>query len=691
MSDGPRDLSALARRAGLQEHWIDAHQQPQRVEPASLRRLLKALGLPADTDADVAASHAALDAEDSAQEPLRVARAGDAILLAGWRADAASLSDEDGGEAHAVMLEPAAGGACLRLVAPPGYYTLRQAGRDPQRLAITPRAPDMAALLGRDAPRSWGLMAQVYSLRRGDPDPWRRTWGHGDLGTVAELARQLGQAGADVLALNPLHAMFSASPEVCSPYSPSNRYFLNVLYAAPGMVLGENALRHAVADLPAGDWQALDDATVIDWPRAAAVKMRVLRKLHEQFAHRDAKHQRDYQAYREKQGARLRDHATFEALHHHQREASLPWTHWPSDWSHSRSTAVRNFARAHAREVDFHCFAQWLTAATLARAQAAAVDAGMGVGLLSDLAVGVSPAGSQVWSDPDSFLQGVSVGAPPDIYQPLGQSWGLAALSPRALRQRGYEPFIGVLRAALAQTGGTRIDHILGMERLWLVPEGGTPADGAYLNLPGDALLGLIALEAWRHRALVIGENLGTVPLGFDARMREHGIAGMNVLWFMREPEASRPVFLSVEEWPVEAAALTTTHDLPTLSGWWKGTDIQQRDQAGRLRADQTASALLQERDAEKQALWQTLGETPPLPARAPTDTLLRFVASAPCALVLAAMEDIADVDEAPNVPGTVTEFPNWRRRLPGDTLRALQSPPWQARLEALRQGRGAR
>ncbi|MVW73206.1 4-alpha-glucanotransferase [Bordetella sp. 15P40C-2] len=688
MTTRARDLSALAQRAGLQEHWIDAHKTTQRMEAASLRVLLKALGLPADNDDDVAASHAALDAEARAQDPLQVQRAGSVAVLSGWREGAAELIAEDGGEMYAVTLESHEGGACLRLSAPPGYYTLRQAGREPQRLAITPRAPDMAALLGRDAPRSWGLMAQVYSLRRCDPDPVRGTWGYGDLGTVAELSQRLGAAGADVLALNPLHAMFSAQPGSCSPYSPSNRFFLNVLYAAPAMVLGEAAVRQSLSAMPQTDLATLDRASVIDWPRAAATRMQVMRELHSRFGEMDAKHQRDYRAYCERHGQRLRDHAVFEALHGSQGDPSTLWTGWQTGWQNPRSPSVREFARQHAREIDFHCFAQWLTAASLARAQAAAIDSGMCIGLLSDLAVGVSPGGSQVWSDPESFLQGVSVGAPPDLYQPRGQSWGLAALSPRALQQRGYEPFIGVLRAALAQTGGTRIDHILGMERLWLVPEGGTPAEGAYLNLPGEALMGLIALEAWRHRGLVIGENLGTVPPGFDERMAEHGIAGMNVLWFMREPTSTRPVFLGTEDWPVEAAALTTTHDLPTLSGWWKGTDILQREQAGRLRDDESAASLLQERQSEKQALWDTMQEETALPDDAPAEALLAFVASTPCELVLAGMEDIAGIDEAPNVPGTVTEFPNWQRRLPGDTLAQFDSAEWQSRLEALRRGR---
>lgn len=685
-------LSALARRCGLQEHWIDAHRQARRVGPEQLRRLLQALGVPCETADDVAAAHAALDTTQQHTPALLVERAGHVLPLPQWREGPADLVSEEDHNAHAVTLEPHAQGAQLRLPVKPGYYELRQAGQTAQRLAVTPRAPDMAALLGRTQPRSWGVMAQVYSLREAHLDPVHRTWGHGDLATVASLAQRLGDAGADVLALNPLHAMFSADPDACSPYSPSNRLFLNVLYAAPAQVLGEAAVRHALDSLPPTDWAALDQGAQINWPRAAEARLQLLRRLHDQFVMMAPSLQRDYWSFCSQQGQPLRDHAIFETLHAAHIAAPgriQPWTAWDKTWRDPRSRHVQDFAAHHAKEVDFHCFAQWMATASLAHAQAAARQAGMGIGLLSDLAVGVSPAGSQVWSDPDSFLHGVSIGAPPDVHQPRGQSWALAALSPSALQRRGYDAFIGVLRAALAHTGGTRIDHILGMERLWLVPENGDPADGAYLRLPADALLGLIALEAWRHRCLVIGENLGTVPAGFDDRLRDHGIGGMNVLWFMRDSESESAPFMPPEQWPSDAAALTTTHDLPTLMGWWHGTDIRQRQDAGRLTQEKTAAQLLQERQADKLALWSQLGDGGPLPASAPLPAMLAFVASAPCALALASLEDIAGLDESPNVPGTTVEFPNWRRRLPGNTITAMDSPPWRDRLQALRQARG--
>lgn len=683
----PAGLSLLAHRCGLSEYWTDALGRQRQVKAESLRALLHAMGVACACDEDIKASTASLDQSSPSQESLRVVQAASTMRLTGLRPGRVELIEE-GADQPARLVDLRAAPHGVRMMAPsrPGYYLLRQTGGPQRRIAVTPQAPDLAALLGRARARSWGLMAQVYSLRQDAADAVQRTWGHGDFATVAELARRLAAEGADVLALNPLHAMNTATPAACSPYSPSSRLFLNVLYGAPALVLGHAAVREALAALPSLDLVALDGNPLIDWPAAAKARLDILGVLHRQFSRQEAALQNDYAGFLRLQGQPLRDHAVFEAISHAQ--AGRPWPQWDSPLRNPRSAAVEAFAAAHPEAVDFHCFAQWVAARSLAQAQSHARAAGMGLGLMSDLAVGVSPAGSQVWSDPASFLQGVSIGAPPDIHQPLGQSWGLAGLSPIELQRRGYEPFLQVLRAALEHTGGARIDHILGFERLWLVPDGGDPAAGAYVRMPAAELLGLTALEAWRHRSLVIGEDLGTLPEDFDQRLRDHGIAGMNVLWFMRANAQPDAPFLAPAQWPAQSAALTSTHDLPTLSGWWHGTDIRQRQQAGRLSAAQMADSLLAERQADKAALWQMMLPEQPLPDAAPAAGLLALVASAPCALSLASLEDIAGEDEAPNVPGTTDEFPNWRRRLPGDTLAGLTRPDWQQRLHAMQAAR---
>jgi len=544
-------------------------------------------------------------------------------------------------------------------------------------------------------------MAQIYSLRTAADSPVQSTWGHGDFGAVRRLAQRLGREGADAVMLSPSHAMFSAEPAACSPYSPSSRLFLNAAYAAPVDVLGEDAVRAAMRRVPGVDWAALDALPEIDWPRAWAARLSLFRVLHEQFSGLGADLQADYRRFLERHGQPLRDHAVFECLQADPAGARTgtggrprPWTQWPPSWRDPRGPEVRRYASGHAREVDFHCFLQWLAAASLAGAQQAASRAGMRIGLMADLAVGTSPGGSQVWSQPDAFLQGVSVGAPPDIYNPLGQDWQLTAFSPVALQAQGQESFLAVLRAGLESVGGLRIDHIAGFERIWVIPEGGSPADGAYLQMPARELLALTALEAWRRKALVVGENLGTVPEGLDAALRRNGILGMDVLWFMRRPapgQAAAPAFLDPAQWSPDAVAMPTTHDLPTLAGWWRGVDIEQRGRASLLGPGETVDALHAQRRRDRCLLWQSVAgaDAADLPQPAPVARMLGFVAAAPGPLMLAPLEDLAGELEAPNVPGTVGEFPNWRRRLPVDAVQACERPPWRERLDAIRHARG--
>ncbi|RII99687.1 4-alpha-glucanotransferase, partial [Achromobacter sp. K91] len=428
-------------------------------------------------------------------------------------------------------------------------------------------------------------------------------------------------------------------------------------------------------------------------------RQRLLRALHRQFrTSGPADARQRYEAYCARRGKALRDHAVFEALHAAQAAHGAdhqPWTQWAAGLRDPDSPEVERYARQHPVEVDFHRYAQWLAAESLDHAQKAARRAGMRVGLIADLAVGDSPDGSHAWSRQTDLMPGLSIGAPPDIHNPQGQNWNLAAFSPRAMHAQGYAAYIDMLRAALAHAGGLRIDHILGMARLWLVPDGLTADAGAYLRYPLRELLALTALEAWRHRALAIGENLGTVPEGFNRELADHGILGMNVLWFMRqEPDAppsapSTPApFLAAGDWPGQAVAMTSTHDLPTLRGWWAERDIDLRAELDLLGGGDDEATLRRNRRMDRSLLAQALGCAAE-PARAPLEDMLRFVSSSPCPLLLVPMEDLAGELEQPNLPGTVDQHPNWRQRLAASSAACFAAPAVQARLQALRTGRG--
>jgi 4-alpha-glucanotransferase len=388
-------------------------------------------------------------------------------------------------------------------------------------------------------------------------------------------------------------------------------------------------------------------------------------------------------------GERLREHALFEASHRHwlaQPEAKWSWRDWPAEWRGAVAPAAANFAAANPREIQFQMFLQWLAARSFAAVQKDARQQGMRIGLISDVAVGMNPGGSHAWSRPQDLLPGLSIGAPPDLFNTRGQDWGLTAFSPQALLATGFEPFIATLRAAMRAAGGVRIDHVMGLTRLWLVPHGASPADGAYLSYPLDDLLRLIALESDRQRAIVIGEDLGTVPPEFRGRMTGAGIAGMDVLWFQRDGRR----FLPPAKWRRDAVAMTSTHDLPTVSGWWSGADIATRAKLGLAEEARERK----ERAQDRKALWASFrkadvatsnGPLPPEPTQA-VDAAIAFTARSPAPLALIPIEDILGLAEQTNLPGTIDEHPNWRRRLDGPSAKLLDRPQARARLKTLRE-----
>jgi 4-alpha-glucanotransferase len=313
------------------------------------------------------------------------------------------------------------------------------------------------------------------------------------------------------------------------------------------------------------------------------------------------------------------------------------------------------------------------------RAQRACRESGMKIGMIADLAIGMDPTGSHAWSRQNDVLHGLSVGAPPDYYSADGQNWGLTTFSPRGLAASGFAPFIETLRANLRHAGGLRIDHVMGMNRLWLIPEGASALEGAYVEFPSETLFRLIALESWRHGALIIGEDLGTLPMGFQDYLGGQGVAGMRVLRFERDGNG----FCQPESWSGQAAAMTSTHDMIATAGWWKGADIEDSDER------QEKEDI---RAWDRGLLWAAFqqagvaeGERPAPEDAAPVvDAALAFIARTPCALKLAALEDALASDIQPNVPGTTVEKPNWRHRFPTPAGQLLDDPATRARLARL-------
>ncbi|MFM0628154.1 4-alpha-glucanotransferase [Paraburkholderia xenovorans] len=685
-------IVTLASRAGFEVEWQDAHHTTQHVPESTLAVLLERMGLPCGNATQIRQSTTALEAELSGRKlpPLMTAEVGRGIALhvaaiksgIHYRIELESGSIIDGR-----FTAPKGEEALLAPIDEAGYHTLVINDQRVTLAVAPPRCYTVADAWrtlhndddtgdNRATPPLWGIAAQLYGLRRSGDG------GIGDYSALAQIAVGSAKRGAHALAVSPTHAMFSAEPERFSPYSPSSRLWLNVTHIDPAAVFGADAAHAALEAAQAGEaWSKLERLPLIDWPNAVVLKLKVLRTLYEHFCtHERAQHTPralEFHGFCERAGRALEDHARFEALQAAQllqEGGNGHWRNWPEALRDPRSPEVEAFAEANRHEVDFHLFLQWLAAKGLSHAQHAARDAGMAVGLIADLAVGCDSAGSHAWSYRDDMLQGVSVGAPPDLFNQAGQAWGLTTFSPRAMRTQGFSAFIDMLRAAFAHAGGIRIDHILGLRRLWLVPEGESARNGAYLRYPLEDLLRLIALESWRHRAIVIGEDLGTVPPGFRERLEEHGIAGIRVLWFegAHDGKGFKPPYA----WDRNAVGTTTTHDLPTVAGWWRGSDITWRNRIGQTmaRADgrDPEEAAQEARAQDRAELWRAFQQAgvaapdvaAPPPDRAPVDEALAFVAATPGPLVTFPLEDLLAQVEQPNLPGSVDEHPNWRRRV---------------------------
>ncbi|HTV91149.1 MAG TPA: 4-alpha-glucanotransferase [Verrucomicrobiae bacterium] len=472
---------------------------------------------------------------------------------------------------------------------------------------------------------AWGIAAQLYSLRSAHND------GIGDFSDLAQLARIASDAGVSAVALNPLHQLDLSNPSSASPYAPLSRRYLNALYIDVHAAAAEFG-----ASLEGLDARALRETTLVDYPGVAAYKLEALERCYARL--HEARPWHDVAAA----DPRLRDVARYEAI---MEELSAlddevySWQQWPSELQDSRGAAVQRFAAQHAERVEFFIFLQWLADRQLAAAAAAA--SAMPIGLYRDLAVGVDLASADVWSDPGAFALGLSVGAPPDPLNTAGQNWGLVPFHPRVLRERRYAPFIELLRANMRHAGALRIDHVMGLRRLFCIPRA-LPQGGAYVNYDFDAMLGIVALESVRNRCMIVGEDLGTVPEGFRERTAPARVFSCRVLYFERDWDGR---FRSPDEYPLDAVASTGTHDLPTLGGWWNRADRTTRYQ---LLAAFAAAGIEVDGDAL----------TPLLVAA------YRYLARSRSRLVLLQLEDgIGSLDQV-NVPGTVDEEPNWQRKL---------------------------
>ena len=661
-------LFQLADAVGVATRYEDYLQRPVEVGADAVRFALHAMGIAAEDDVQASASLTAITQQRQARllPPTVVARAGTSTALQLAPSTTAVGVTLESGET--IDLAPAAGAWSLPGDLPLGYHQLAAevAGDTATvHLIITPgRCP-----LPLERP-GYGWMAQLYAARS------RRSWGMGDLGDLATLASWSGNLAADMILVNPLHAAAPVLPQINSPYSPTSRRYRNPLYLRiediPEIAALDDAERRRLTDL-AAHARTASGADRIDRDAVFRAKTEALELLFS--APRSSEREQAYRRWCAAEGQGLVDFTTFCAL---AERHGMPWQQWPASLRHPEAPAVADARAQLLDRVEYHAWVQWLCLTQLETAQRAATDSGMAVGIIHDLAVGVDPGGADAWALQDDLAQGVSVGAPPDGFNQRGQDWALPPLLPGRLGDTGYAPFRHMIRSVLQHAGGIRIDHVMGLWRLWWVPQNRSAADGTYVRYPAQDLLGVLALEAHRAGAMVVGEDLGTVESGVREMMAEHRILSSRVLYFERVDDDPAQAMLPSQDYPQLAFTSITTHDLPTAAGWWTDTEIGVQTELG-LFGEATTPEAESKRKAGERADMLDLLRSEGLVGEDPnTDELVlamhRFLARTPSLLVATGLGDAVGDRRQPNMPGTTDQYPNWR--LPLARCRAGEPVP---------------
>ena len=672
----------LADRLGILPEYTDLTGQVRVTSDDTRAAILRAMGFDAETDQAAEAAEAELDAceRDRLLPPVsvRTSDSDEAYALA------VRLPEASGGEARWKSVLTLEGGETVRReghgivdgsgtlyielgpLPTEGYHQLalsvtagwRERAAEQSLIVVPPRCPTVD--------RAFGIFANLYTVRTGSD------WGVGDLSTLGALLEWTASRGGGFVGINPLHAIRNSGWDV-SPYSPVSRLFRNPIYLDPAAVpsAGDPGSRDLLDSPEIRELRnRLRASPRVEYEQVMALKQRVLEPLHLPLVGGD-----EVQRYFESCGEALERFASFETLAEHLAEPD--WNRWPEAYRDAGSPAVAEFRRDHVARVDFHRWLQFEVDRQLGVAAARGRAAGLGLGLYQDLAIGTSAAGADVWANPHLFLSGVAIGAPPDDYSAAGQNWGLAPMDPRALREHGYRFWIDLVRASLRHAGALRIDHVMGLFRQFWVPEGAAGTDGAFVRFPSDDLVGILALEANRHEAAVVGEDLGTVPPEVPEEMRRRGILSSRIFYFTRDEGG----FLPADRYEPEALTTANSHDLPPIAGFWAGRDIELRRDVGELDSEEKVAHAVEERAATRQALLERLAADGLLPSAAEPatadqlrDAVHEFLRRTPSRLVGFNLDDLAGESDPVNLPGVSPDrYPSWTRKL-ARTLEELAS-----------------
>ena len=568
----------------------------------------------------------------------------------------------------------------IPITLPLGYHSLSLVIDDDElgsmRLIIAPSScykPE-ALLQGQ---KVWGISVQLYCLRSDN------NWGVGDFSDLSFLVEKLAKQGAQFVGLNPIHALYPANPSACSPYGPSSRRWLNFIYIDVTALDGyqQASTQAVVNDIDFQQkLQKARSTDLVDYELVTELKLNALEKVfahqNSQYLSKNTKLNKIFKAFVVEGGESLKTLAIYDALQESlvaQQKPSSGWPVFPKELSDFYNPAVKTFSKKNAKRVKFFLWLQWQAALQLEQANQVAEQNKMSIGLYRDLAVGVSEGSAEIWGNKELYCTKASIGAPSDILGPLGQNWGLPPMDPEKLYEQQYQPIIELFDANMRATGALRIDHVMALLRLWWVAKGDDAKEGGYVYYPVDDLLAILALESHRHQSLVIGEDLGTVPDEIRTKLAGNGVYSYRVFFFEQADDGG---FFSPAHYPEQSMSTLTTHDMPTLTGYWHCDDLALGKKLGLYPTDEILSTLYTSRHENKQSILDTLhghhsvndevgrnGHNVAM-SKALNFGMQLHMAAGSSALLSLQLEDWLEMDKPVNIPGTFNEYPNWRRKL---------------------------
>ncbi len=697
-------IDYLVDQCGIESNYLDAWGKPQSIPMDTKQKLLKVMGYQIDNPEKLEqqANQAVVDNWTSVLNPVQVTREHQALQTV-MRLPIELVSDayqfcieSEAGDKQQFDVTPTDGELVngthidevefheylvnLPVTLAIGYYTLSVAIEDDvlasMKLIIAPKACYKPQAI-ESGQKVWGLSVQLYCLRSQD------NWGVGDFSDLAYLIEQSAKRGAHFIGLNPIHALYPANPNACSPYGPSSRRWLNFIYIDVSAVDGfEQPSVQTLVNHP--DFQQKIDharqVAHVDYEVVTELKLQALHAIfdyqNKQYLSKNTKLNKQFKQFIACGGQSLQTLAIYDALQQHLSSKGQPcwgWPGFPEEYQDAESPAVAKFAKVHSKQIKFFLWLQWQASLQLTRANDVALANNMHIGLYRDLAVGVSEGSAEVWGNQALYCPDASIGAPPDELGPLGQKWGLPPMDPDKLYQQAYQPFIDMCQSNMYATGALRIDHVMALLRLWWVPGDNSPKQGGYVYYPVDDLLGILALESQRNKSAVIGEDLGTVPDEIRAKLADNGIYSYRVFLFEQAQDGG---YFSPSHYPEQSMATLTTHDMPTLLGFWHCHDIELGKNLGLYQTEDLVTHLYDSRHRNKQALLDTLHGHHSLPENISRDVnqvgmhkalnngMQLHMAAGSSDLLSLQLEDWLEMDQPINVPGTFNEYPNWRRKL---------------------------